>query len=312
MERKIYYYLDEVNRMRNGDYVNPVSCEIDPSNRCMLNCEFCMYKDYRKENAVDLELPVYEKLIHELKEIGVESITFTGGGEPLMNLNFNEMAKMAFDLGFQVGLITNGVLLNTINDIEKFTFIRISLDAGTSETYYKIKKVDRFNLVLNNIKEAVSKKATVGLSFVICEENKKEIRLAQHLAAELEVEYIQFKPAWVNGNSYRIFDSEEEITRKTIVTQRYMAKNNLPCIIAGLVGIVGADSNLYFCCQYRGNEKFKLGSLKKNSFEELWGKRLGIFPDVSKCPQCRYMNYAKAYSDLIEEKSLFFDHRYFL
>lgn len=312
MERKIYYYLDEMNRMRNGDYVNPVSCEIDPSNRCMLNCEFCMYKDYRKESAVDLELPVYEKLIHELKDIGVKSITFTGGGEPLMNFNFNEMAKMAFNLGFQVGLITNGVLLSTVNDVERFTFVRVSLDAGTSETYHKIKKVDKFNLVLNNIKEVVSKKATVGLSFVICEENEKEIRLAQHLAAGLEAEYIQFKPAWMNGNSYKIFDNEEEITRKTIVTQRYMAKDNLPCMIAGLVGIVGADSNLYFCCQYRGDERFKLGSLKESSFEELWRKRLDIFPDVSKCPQCRYMNYAKAYSDLTEEKNLFFDHRYFL
>lgn len=311
MGRKIYHYLDEVNKTRAGDYVNPISCEIDLSNKCMLDCSFCMYKNYRKKNNANLGKSLYEELLYELKEIGVKSITFTGGGEPLMNPNFNDMFLSAKLLGFEIGLITNGVKLDEINNPAMFKFIRVSLDAPDGIIYYEIKRALKFDDVISNIKKAIEKGAAIGLSYVVCEANKKGIGMAEYLAEKLKVCYIQFKPAWINGKSFS-FDALNNLSGKTIVTNRYKPTDNLPCQIAGLIGIIGADANVYFCCQHRGNEKFKLGSLKENSFEELWKKRISIFPDISKCPQCRYMNYAKAYNDLIEEKSLFFDDRYFL
>lgn len=311
MERKIHYYLDEIDRMQKGIYLNPISCEIDISNKCMLNCSFCMYKEYRKNNNVNLDKKIYEKLLYELKKIGVKSITFTGGGEPLMNPNFNNMFLSAKVLGFEIGLITNGVNLNEIDNPSMFKFIRVSLDSSDQIIYFKIKKKFEFDNIINNIKGGIKKGAAIGISYVVCEENAKGIGEAEYLAESLGVKYIQFKPAWINNKSF-VFDSLNNLSDKTIITDRYKAEDNLPCKIAGLVGIVGADANVYFCCQHRGNKKFKLGSLKENSFEELWKKRLIIAPNISKCPQCRYMNYTKAYKDLQEEKNLFFEHKNFL
>ena len=97
----------------------------------------------------------------------------------------------------------------------------------------------------------------------------------------------------------------------TISTSRNIPDSNLPCIIAGLIGVVGADSNVYYCCQHRGESDFKVGSLKKESFINLWQKRLDMKINISKCPHCRYMNYSKAYRR-IEKGDLFFQHRYFL
>jgi len=311
MERKIYYYLDKINKMKKGVYIPPISCEIDPSNRCMLNCKFCMYKDYRKENNVDLDFTTYRRLIFELQCSGVKSITFTGGGEPLMNPEFNEMAQAAFDRWFEVGLITNGVNLDKVKNVAKFKFIRVSLDASNKEEYNNVKGADKFDKVIDNIKWAIKRGAVVGLSYVVCEENKNGIKEAQKLADKLQVRYIQFKPAWENNKSF-CFEDEKE-NSKSIITKRYKANNNTPCMIAGLIGIIGADKNVYFCCQHRGDKRYlNLGSLKDNSFNSLWQKRKNIIPDISRCPQCRYMNYAKTYDNLMEEKSLFFDHKHFL
>lgn len=310
MEKKIYFYLNEINKMQNGNYVNPISCEIDISNKCMLNCSFCMYKEYRKNNNVNLDKEIYRKLLYELKEIGVKSITFTGGGEPLMNPDFNDMFLSAKILGFEIGLITNGVKLNEVKNPDMFKFIRVSLDSSDSITYHRIKGRFEFNNIINNIEEAIEKNAKIGLSYVVCRDNKRGISMAEYLAEKLKVKYIQFKPAWIKNKSFE-FNTLTNLSDKTIVTNRYKAENKLPCKIAGLIGIVGADSNVYFCCQHRGKEKFKLGSLKENNFEELWRKRLKIMPDISCCPQCRYMNYTRAY-EVLKEKSLFFEHKNFL
>lgn len=310
MDNKIYYYLDQVEKLQRGEFIAPISCEIDPSNKCMLNCEFCMFENYRECSQENLDIDTYISAIGELHKLGTRSITFTGGGEPLMNPNFNTMVSMALALGFQVGLVTNGVLLNKLENVDKFKFIRVSLDAHNKDDYLKVKGMDYFNKVLDNIKYALKKNPTIGISYVVCSDNNKDLQRAEDLANELGVAYIQIKPAYINGDIYSDFKYPDG--RPTIGTKRHKPTDNVPCTIAGLVGIIGADANVYYCCQHRGIDKFNLGNLRDNTLKELWTKRLDIKPDVSLCPSCRYMNYTKAYKKILEDGDLFFQHRYFL
>ena len=310
MDNKIYYYLDEVEKLKKREWAAPITCEIDPSNKCMLDCEFCMFEKYRKSSGAILDLDIYISLIGELHNIGTKSITFTGGGEPLMNPNFNLMVKMALALGFEIGLVTNGVLLNKVENIDRFKFIRVSLDAHNRDDYLKVKRVDYFDRVIENISFALKKNKTIGLSYVVCPDNKRNLKNAEKLADELGVAYIQIKPAYINGDIYSDFEYPDG--RPVIETKRYKPVDNIPCVIAGLVGVVGADGNIYFCCQHRGKIKFILGNLKDYTFKELWKKRMILAPDVSQCPSCRYMNYTRAYKKILEDGDLFFQHRYFL
>jgi MoaA/NifB/PqqE/SkfB family radical SAM enzyme len=311
MESKINYYIREVDNLVAGTFVPPITCEIDPSNKCMLDCDFCMFSSYLNDNNQDLEWDTYVEVLEGLRECGGMSVTFTGGGEPLMNKKFNSMADLAYSMGFDIGLVTNGVLLDKVTHPERFTFIRVSLDASDPNTYMKLKGKDLFPKVIDNIRGAMGKGANVGLSYVVCEANATGIRVAKNLAHILDVMYIQFKPAWQNGNQFT--DYELELDKKVIETPRYEATDDLPCKIAGLIGIVGADSNVYYCCQFRGNPDFKTGSLKYDgTFLDLMEMRKHVQPDISKCPQCRYMNYAKAYTDIKENGTLFFKHKNFL
>jgi len=310
MDNKIYYYLDAVEKMKKGIWVPPITCEIDPSNKCMLDCEFCMFEKYRKDSGEILDLDTYISLIGELHNMGTKSITFTGGGEPLMNPNFNLMVKIALALGFEIGLVTNGILLNKLENIGMFKFIRVSLDAYNRDDYLKVKRMDYFDRVVENISMAAKKNPTVGISYVVCPDNNKNLQRAEDLATDLGVAYIQIKPAYINGDIFSDFDYPD--ARPVIETKRYKPSDNIPCMIAGLVGIVGADSNVYFCCQHRGKKSFALGNLREYPFEFLWKKRMMLAPDVSKCPSCRYMNYTRAYKEILEKGNLFFEHRYFL
>ena len=259
------------------------SCEIDPSNRCQNFCEFCYFKD--KRDLSDMSLEMFVKITDELKNAGVQTITFTGGGEPLVNPEFSKMSMVAIEKGFRIGLITNGIALNGILDIASyFTFIRVSLDAATKETYEKIKHTDYFDTVLENIRKAVNK-TDVGISFVVCKENVHEAENAYYLAKGLGVKYIQFKPD--NKNHEFMVNVSGAIN-----TKRYVPDSSEPCRAANQTGIVNPLGEVYYCCQKRNDENFKLGKLLEGrSFKEIWETRKELTPDISKCDVCRYMNY---------------------
>ncbi len=310
MNNKIYYYLDQVEKLEKGEFVPPITAEIDPSNKCMLKCDFCMFEQYRSNKNSILPWSIYQNVLGDLRELGVKSITFTGGGEPLTNPRFNQMVGAALMLGFEVGLVTNGVLLNKVENIEEFKFIRVSLDAHNREDYVNLKGVDYFNTVLENVTTALKRNKLIGLSYVVCDKNNRDLHKAEELANSLGVAYLQIKPAYLSGEIFKDFEYPDG--RPVIGTKRYMPEDNTPCTIAALVGIVGADSHVYYCCQHRGVNRFDLGSLKKHSFTELWKKRLLLKPKVSMCPPCRYMNYTRAYKKILEDGDLFFQHRYFL
>ena len=313
MENKITYHWQLVASAISGEFHLPITCEVDLSNRCMLDCSFCLFKEFLLRERVDLPVSVYNKFLSEAW--GLRSITFAGGGEPLMNPNFNLMVRSALVRDIEVGLVTNGVLLDKVEDVTCYNFIRVSLDASNAEVYKRIKKVDIFDRVVRSIKRAVQRGAFVGISYVVNEENKDGVNEARELAEQLNTKYIQFKPAWINGSTFRGFEKAVEKANagvKNIVTARDAPTDTLPCKIAGLIGILSANGCYYYCCHHRGKPNFNLGSAEKLAFTECMKKRDDIFPDVTKCPQCRYMNYAIKYRQLNAENKMNIRHINFL
>lgn len=309
MDNKICYYLDEIEQLENGGWVPPITCEIDPSNRCQNKCSFCIFSKHLKNNNDFLSSDVYFDLITKLRDIGTKSVTFTGGGEPLTHPNIVDMILLAVNRGLEVGLITNGISLHKIEHvIPKLKFIRVSLNAATAKTYYKITGSNFFNKVVTNINSIVGK-TCVGLSFVICNENQNETEAMKQLGKKLKVDYVQLKPN-VNGGTVKGLDTIED--NITVITNRYTALDKLPCTIAGLIGIVGADGEVWYCCQKRGQQKYSLGNLHNNDFETLWRDRNNIQPDIKTCKVCRYSNYAIGYKKYKSNKYSYLKHRNFL
>jgi MoaA/NifB/PqqE/SkfB family radical SAM enzyme len=222
------------------------------------------------------------------------------------------MVQAALDRGFDIGLVTNGVLLGTLNNPEAFKFIRVSLDAASHSIYASIKGKKLLGTVLTNIKDLVSKRnrvtefPTIGISYVVCDQNRNEIDAAKKIQKELGIDYIQFKPVSLpNLTSELKIDNGEG----TIITNRYKALDNLPCLFSSLIGVIGANGKCYFCCQKRGESSFELGDLRKDSFGVIWKRHIDLNPDISNCVSCRYMNYVNAYKNL---PPIILKHRNFL
>ena len=312
---KILAYLEPIDKMVQGEFPGLITCEIDPSNYCQNNCEWCIYADYIKSNRIHLgDLAFFVKIMHELKEQKCKSITFTGGGEPLCNPNISAMITIAASFGFELGLITNGILLNRIfEQLHLFKFIRISLDAISDADYFDKKGTRFFNKICENIQYITDHKLTqVGLSMIYQpgERGDRAAKLFPGLSDRLGGTYAQIKPL-VNQDSEKATEKMNEI-KKAFVTERYLATDFLPCQIAGLIGQIGADGNYYYCCIHRGKEKYRIGNLRTESLSEIIKRRFSFVPDLKDCSSCRYMNYAKEYSKVKEPKFQMLRHINFL
>ena len=306
---KLLYYLDKLERIENGETVVPVTLDIHPSNRCNQDCSFCYYKDIRHDE--ELPIDIYYGLI-SASRFFPKAITFTGGGEPMMHPEFNKMVLDAHELGYDLGLVTNGTMLDQLEHPEWFKWIRVSLDAGTKQTYLKIKGKDYFDKVIRNM-ETYGTETVLGLSFIVCKKNKHEIDKMFEHEIWWYIDYIQFKPAWINDE----FFTDYLVPGKAVPiinTKRYIPHDTLPCTIAGLVGTIGADAGVYYCCQWVGHPEWKLGTLKTGAdFMEIFSRRADFKPDISKCGNCRYGGYAEYYRKLkAEPTTIFSTHRNFI
>jgi radical SAM protein with 4Fe4S-binding SPASM domain len=319
---KVLCWRDKIEEILEGGIPSPVAVEIDPSNLCTQNCVWCMFKVFRAQERKNLESDLMFKLIEDLAGMQVKAITFTGGGEPLQNPDTPEAMLLAKRLGIQVGLVTNGDLLERSEVIkaviESCRYVRLSIDAGRDETYYRLKRPRFTDQLSRNLKSAqvlMSQGFTgdVGIAFLIHPENYLELPLLIQRLEELGVSYLQVRPC------LGVEIGSEAINYSRDVVDSYRGKLQIyanfkrfdevrfgmkfeKCYATPLLGIVGADAKMYLCCQFRGNENYVIGDLKKASFKEQWGSQKHIqvieSVDVKKCPPCRYSNFNQLIDDV--------------
>ena len=324
---KILNHWETLNAILKGWNPPPVSCEIDPSNLCNHDCIWCMYHNFKEEKNLMIPTKIMFNLIHELAKGGVRSVTFTGGGEPLTNPATVKGLYKVREAGMEAGLVTNGGLMvpevcKTV--VETCKFLRISLDSATTKTHTSIHKPknlskDNFDKIIENIKTLVDlrKRAksdlTIGIAFLVHPLNYLEIYEAANLAKTLGADYIQIRPVFIPGKKLliKIWDIVKELMEKSMeliddkfhvfpILHRFdevakVERTFAHCLGHALLGVVGADSNVYLCCQLRGDPKFCFGSLEEKSFFEIWNskKRQEIMKRINleKCPPCRYTKY---------------------
>lgn len=340
-QSKILHHIDNICYTVQGENPFPVSIEIDASNYCNHSCYCCAFGRIRREKASSIPRDILMKAIKEFKKGGVKSITFTGGGEPLMNKATLPALRLCKSLGIKAGLITNGALLNdeTIEfTTETCEFVRISLDAASNKVYTlfhrpKNLKNDNFDIVINNIanlvrmRNARNKDMTIGVAFVVTKLNYKDIEPSVKLARNLGVDYFQLRPALsIEDNTFNKMASkiwnekinmQKEIMNYStnkfsiyIMEYRHSAlaeekKNFKKCLIHQYHTVMGADSSVYLCCFFRGKERYKLGDLKKESFYEIWNgsKRRKVINSINlkKCPPCRFNRANEILNYIVED-----------
>lgn len=305
---KLFYHLERVDSYMRGENIYPVTVEIDPSNICNLNCKWCSFGKYRGESRHIMSKEILMKLISDLADLGVKSIIYTGGGDPLIHPNIVEAIELAYSKGLDIGMATNGILLDEkIAEVIARThkYCRISLDAGAEKTYIKIKQAKEgdFEKVIGALellvkaKKKLKTRIDIGASFLICPENYREIAIAARKVKETGADFIQIKPVVVplGGEQYppSLFNNAKKYMgeAKRLENKKFKVflidykfaditdkKGNYgrsykTCWAHPFLSSVGADCNVWLCCHFRGIKEFSFGNLKKNSFKEIWNSQ---------------------------------------
>lgn len=126
--------------------------EVHPTDICNLNCVKCYYSRSRDT----LPIRILPRVLRLMQPKGV---VLVGGGEPTLycdretGAGFNDLVLAVKETlpNVKVGLITNGSTIPEGDWIKYISWLRVSVDAVSAETYEQIKGKNAFNEVVGNL-----------------------------------------------------------------------------------------------------------------------------------------------------------------
>ncbi len=308
---KIFNHLGRVKElMETGDTL-PLVMEIDLTNTCIHKCPNCHLSGNRFINS-SLTFDFIKRVIDQTAPF-LKAVVFTGGGEPLCNLETTKAIKYAASKKLSVALISNGGLL----DEEKARviadcceWVRISIDAYDKKDYAKIHGMDKKHLekVWHNVgllvkaKKKSHKKCTVGVAYLVNKENCKNMIKFAEKAKKIGVDYCQFRP--FHYSKFNFLNSLSEV--KKIENDKFQIMASMQrivkeegdfdmCLGDYFRTVLAADGHLYPCCFTRGRKEFRLGNLAKNDFISIWKsvRKKKIFKNKLKTQNAPYLHLCR-------------------
>jgi len=166
---------DIADRLR--EYAAIRHMEFHPSDVCNLTCCGCTYgHDDPERKPLPINFPFQE--IKKIAQMKPKSMVIIGGGEPTLfrsgNHRFQEMVEeiCATNPGITLALVTNGTYKPVGDWPNKFSWIRLSLDAASADTYAGFRGKPMFERVIQNYLSYLDYDIRyVGVSFLFARSN---------------------------------------------------------------------------------------------------------------------------------------------
>lgn len=183
--KNIYVYTTNNEKLEEHNKEYPESIWIETTNCCNEKCKFCFHYNnsmVRKKGYMSLEL--YKKIINEVK-IFNPKINLHHSGEPFLHKDLYKFIDYANKFNLDVGLTTNGTLIDKDNYYILKTGINrlnISLAGVDKEDYEFIRKNSSFNEIeekinkLANLKKMNNFNTKIYINVTKTEKNKDKIQ----------------------------------------------------------------------------------------------------------------------------------------
>jgi len=186
--------------------------------RCNLTCKHCYSIsadiDFKGELSTDEVFTVMD----DLRSFGVP-VLILSGGEPLLRPDIFDISRRAKQMGFYVGLSSNGTLIDAHN-IDAiaaigYDYVGISID-GVRGTHDRFRRKDgAFDASMNGIRLCRDRDIKVGLRFTMTEDNVVELPDMLQLMEDEGISkfYLSHLNYAGRGNRNRDSDVQLDITR---------------------------------------------------------------------------------------------------
>lgn len=288
---------------------HPIVMHIMPTEVCNLRCVFCSVAQ-RGENGKllpNLKMEDIKTAVKSFKKFGLKAVILSGGGEPAMYPQINELLEFLYLEKLDVGVISNGVALARnvrLSNLKKLTWLRISINALDYVADIDIPKLN-------------PKKTTLGFSYIwnrltteeILEKIKNKIKC---ISKSNKVEYVRLLPDCNLETSEleKAHKNLREVTKKLgePFFHQYKTHDTPPaCHLGRVHPVLYTDGYVYPCDSLVLNspaddKKFHrdFALCHMSEINDFYTKEIsGSLIDTKKCPHCVFSRQNNLLIDII-------------
>ncbi|WP_097870061.1 radical SAM protein [Streptomyces sp. rh34] len=286
----------------------PLVVDLDPTTFCDLACPECISGKLLNQGRFTPER--LAALAEELVTMSVRGVVLIGGGEPLAHRGTRNVLRILGEAGLSIGVVTNGTMIRqNLTELARYaTWVRVSMDAGTAETY-GLFRPDRkgrsvFDKVVENMRLLASEKTgSLGYSFLVMSRrepdgrtvtNHHEVLRAAELAHDIGCDYfetkamfdddhhiVQVPEAVVESVDRQLAeaarlesDTFQLVNSSTLTALRnhvgpVQPKEYDRCRVSELRTLV-TPSGVYVCAYHRGNPLARIGDAVTDNLADIW------------------------------------------
>jgi MoaA/NifB/PqqE/SkfB family radical SAM enzyme len=205
---KILYHPEKLIQLRRNQPQFPTHATISLGNYCNHKCLWCTAYEAQLEKATMMDVDRLLDWLGRAKERGLRAVGYVGNGEPTAHPRFAELVRAVHALGLEQGMFTNGLLLDRYEEEVRdcFTYVRISLDAGSPRTHARMHVVSetQYDRILGNLRRLIAarrdRRPTVGIQFATHHENVGDLAASCEQAAAIGADYFSVKPVFNRGS----------------------------------------------------------------------------------------------------------------
>lgn len=336
---KIFHFQDKVESLPKSvdKIMAPIHIRMKPTNACNHNCYYCAYRVENLQLGKDMINQDYipkEKMmeiIDDIVEMGVKSLTFSGGGEPFCYPYLVEAVKRLSNMPVNFAALTNGSKLQA-EIAELFahyaTWLRISMDGWNDESYsaYRLVPEGEFTKIMTNIAnfKKYGGKCYLGVCIIVDRKNAAHIYGLTKQLKESGVNSVKVAPCIVSNSEeenseyhkpifYRVKEqierSSSELAEEGFeIFDSYhrqlgsFEKEYTWCPYLQILPVIGADLNIYPCQDKAYNlDEGLVGSIKHCRFKDFWFSEKNKFFKINPSIVCNHHCVANEKNKMILE-----------
>lgn len=317
--------IDDIPSSITASEYAPRSVEFDITPKCNSKCIYCM-ADTRMKNPLELSTKKIIEVIDELNDLGIWSITLSGG-EPTLRSDLFEILDHTKKLELATSVFTNAILIDK-KLAKKFSeyenlFMQISLDSTNPSHHDKHRGVNgAFKKTLQGIKNLLEYDIFIEIATIVSPINIDDMEELTSFVHNLGIKSIRISPAAIVGKAC---DIEEKLQldknqlmnlgkRIERLNKKYKgsliisksphmvrfsgnasSKEPLKKCGVGKNNLYIAPNGFVYPCMLLAFPEFLLGDIKKEKVSKIWNESpiLKKFRDLSidsfeKCNSCKF------------------------